>query len=282
MCPSEKNIRISVNDIMVLYNDEGPKDSTVIIFIHGFPLNKSMWDKQLEVLKTDYRVIAYDVRGHGFTDIGKLDFSIELFVEDLIALMDTLKIASATICGLSMGGYIALNAIEKYPERFDALILSDTQCTADSAEQKAKRLITIETIKTNGLENFADESIKNLFAPESFTFKKAERGLVKEMILHTSEQSLSNTLQALANRKETCESLGKIKVPTLILVGDQDKITPLSASQFMESKINGSILQIIDRAGHISNMEKPIEFNSQIKNFMSTFVKTQRSNEILA
>ena len=141
------NIEITVNDLTVSYNDEGENGAPVIIFIHGFPFNKSMWDKQLKALKENYRVIAYDVRGHGNSDAGKGDFSIELFANDLLSFMDALKIDKAMLCGLSMGGYIALNAVEKYPDRFDALILSDTTCVADTPEAKEKRMKAIESIK---------------------------------------------------------------------------------------------------------------------------------------
>ena len=144
----------------------------VIIFIHGFPFNKSMWNLQVEALKDKYRVITYDIRGHGKSDAGNEVFTIDLFVNDLINLMDALKIDNAILCGLSMGGYIALNAMAKYQERFDALILCDTQCIADTPEAKEKRIKAIESIRKTGVEKYADESIKNLFASGSFINKE--------------------------------------------------------------------------------------------------------------
>ena len=172
------NIKMFINDHNVSYYDAGSDNGTVIIFIHGFPFNKSMWDKQTAALKDNYRVIAYDVRGHGSSEAGMGNISIDLFVADLICLMDTLKLAKVVLCGLSMGGYIALKAIEKFPKRFEALILSDTQCAADTDEAKAKRLKTIEHIKEISVEEFAEESIKNLFAPESF--RSEERRVWKD------------------------------------------------------------------------------------------------------
>ena len=152
----------------------------------------------------NYRLITYDIRGHGKSDAGNEDFSIDLFVSDLIGLMDALKIERAILCGLSMGGYIALNAIDKYKERFDALILSDTQCIADTQEAKEKRIKAIESIRKNGVEKYAEESIQNLFASESFTTRVKEIADVREMIVKTPEQSLISTLLALSVRKETC------------------------------------------------------------------------------
>lgn len=264
------DIKMTVNNLTVSYIDEGPDDGPVIIFIHGFPFNKSMWDKQLKALKENYRVIAYDVRGHGNSDSGTGDFSINLFADDLLAFMDALEIDKAILCGLSMGGYIVLNAIENYPERFDAIILSDTTCIADTPEAKEKRMEAIESIKKDGVEKFADESIKNLFAPESFATKKEEIAAVKKMIVNTTKESLYKTLRAFYERKETCSKLSEIMTPVLIMVGKEDKITPPAAAQLMHEKINDSLLNIIVHAGHLSNIENPLEFNNHLKKFTAS------------
>lgn len=264
------NINLTVNNITVSYNDEGPEGAPMIIFIHGFPLNKSMWDKQVNALKDDYRVIAYDIRGHGATEVGAIDFSIDLFVNDLLSFMDALKIEKTVLCGLSMGGYIALNAIENHSERFSALILSDTNCTADTPEAKEKRMNTIISIKENGVEKLANDLLPNLFAAESFKSNSEEIAAVKEMIVTTTIPSLNKSLHALANRKETCSKLAKIKVPVLILVGEEDKITPPEAASAMHEKIKDSSLQVIPHAGHLSNMENEDEFNSQLIKFMGS------------
>jgi pimeloyl-ACP methyl ester carboxylesterase len=266
---SENSLTITVNNLTVSYIDEGPTNSPTIIFIHGFPLNKWMWGKQIEILKENYRVIAYDIRGHGNTDMGNDNFSIELFVNDLLSLMDSLKIDRTILCGFSMGGYIALNAIENYPERFDALLLCDTNCAADMPEAKEKRMKTIDIIKEKGLEQYAEESLKKLFAPISFSKHIEEIAIVREMIMKTSKQSLYKTLHALAERTETCTKVHKLKVPVLIMVGKEDEITPPDVALLMHEKIKGSIIHIIDHAGHISNMENSREFNNQLSGFLS-------------
>ena len=262
------NISIKIDNLCVSYNDSGTDNAETIIFLHGFPLNKSMWDRQADALKNKYRVIAYDIRGHGNSEAGIDEFFIELFVNDLVQLMNALKIDKAVLCGLSMGGYIALSAIAKYPLRFEALVLSDTQCMADTPEAKEKRLKTIEHIKEKGVENYADESLKMLFAPESFITNKEEIISVKEMIINTSKQSLFNTLIALSERKETCSSLQDIEVPVLIMAGKEDKITPPDVARMMHEKIQNSALNIIEHAGHLANMENPDEFNYQLEHFL--------------
>jgi pimeloyl-ACP methyl ester carboxylesterase len=274
------NIKMIVNNLLVSYTDQGEDDAPVIIFIHGFPLNKSSWDNQLDALKENYRVIAYDIRGHGETEIGNCVFSIERFVIDLLYFMDALKIEKASICGLSMGGYIALVAIENYPHRFESLVLCDTNCMGDSKKTIEKRLNSIDTINEKGVKKYAEESLKNLFAPESFTTKVTEIAAVKEMIVNTSEESLAKTLMALSIREETCSLLHYIKVPTLILVGEYDIITPLEAATVMNEKIINSKLHIIADAGHLSNMENPTEFNHQlVKFFASVYNKQEVGSE---
>ncbi|MDO9634914.1 MAG: alpha/beta fold hydrolase [Paludibacter sp.] len=269
MCYYINSLTITVNDLTVSYIDEGSTNSQTIIFIHGFPLNKSMWEKQIEVFKENFRVIAYDIRGHGNTDAGNVNFSIELFVKDLLCLMDALKIDKAILCGFSMGGYIALNAIEHHPERFNALLLCDTNCTADSSETKENRMKTIEIIKVKGLELYTEESLKKLFAPISYSNHIEEIAAVREMIMNTSLKSLYKTLHALAERSETCTRLFKIKVPVLILVGKDDVITSPDVALSMHEKMKGSIMHTIDHAGHMSNMENSKDFNNQISGFLS-------------
>ena len=266
---SKNSLTITVNDLTVSYIDEGLTNSPTIIFIHGFPLNKLMWEKQIEVYKENYRVIAYDIRGHGNTEVGNVNFSIELFVYDLLSLMDALKIDKAILCGFSMGGYIALNAIEHHPERFNALLLCDTNCAADSSETKENRMITIEVIKAKGIEEYAEESLKKLFAPISYSNHIEEIAVVREMIMNTSEQSLYKTLHALAERSDACSRLHKIKVPVLILVGKEDVITPPDVALSMHEKMKGSFIHVIDYAGHVSNMENSKEFNNQLSEFLS-------------
>lgn len=264
------NLKITVKNQTVSYSDEGPNGAPVIILIHGFPFNKSMWNDQMEMLTENFRVIAYDVRGFGNSEAGTSDFTVDLFVSDLLGLMDVLKIEKAMLCGLSMGGYIALNAIENYPKRFSALILCDTNCVADTPEAVEKRMVTIEKIDKYGVEPFANESIKNLFAPISFVTNQEKIAVVKEMIMKATVPSLSATLLALTLRKETCSKLAEIKVPVLILVGEDDKITPPVAARQMHKNIKGSILNVIENAGHLSNIENSYEFNIHLEKFISS------------
>ncbi|MCW3077129.1 MAG: 3-oxoadipate enol-lactonase, partial [Bacteroidetes bacterium] len=215
---SGENIKIEGQGCIINYDDFGPVFAPVVIFIHGFPFNKNVWDLQLELLKSNYRVISYDVRGHGESKTLGQPLSLDLFADDLVAFMNSLELEKAIVCGLSLGGYIALNAIEKYPERFEGLVLCSTQCPADSEKTKEGRAKKAELVKTKGIEAYADESIKSLFASTSFTTRKEEVRAVRKMITSNTPEFICQGLTALAERKETCSSLSLIKVPVLILV----------------------------------------------------------------
>jgi len=265
---SIKSISIHVNQLSISYTDEGAKSDPVVLLLHGFPLNKSMWKYQIEQLKPHARVIAMDIRGHGFSGHGDTDFSIDLFVTDLICFMNCMKIDKAILCGFSMGGYIALLAMEKHPERFEALVLCNTSCMADSKEAQKKRLLAIKSLQKNGIERYANETIKHLFAPASLVSKQTAVINVKNMIMETSESSITNSLMALANRKETCSRLKEIKVPVLIMVGRHDTLTPVLAAKNMHDRIKDSSFKVIEDAGHLSNLEQPEIFFGHLVEFV--------------
>ncbi|HEY0030202.1 MAG TPA: alpha/beta fold hydrolase [Bacteroidia bacterium] len=267
-----RDINVRANNITICYDDLG-KGAIPIIFIHGFPFDKSMWQPQMEELKSQHRVIAYDIRGFGKSGNDSEELSMGLFSEDLIAFMDALQIGKAVICGLSMGGYIALNAINRFSDRFEGLILCDTQCIADSPEGKQKRYKTIEHIQAGGLNDFAEGFVKNVFYKESFNDKAAVIEKIKCTILSTSLESITGTLVALAEREATCTSFDAISVPTLIICGREDVVTPPVQSEHLQSGIKNSWLQIIDRAGHLSNLEQPEEFNKHLQHYLSSFAR---------
>jgi len=266
------DIDINVGDVTICYDDFG-KGTVPIVFVHGFPFDKSSWQPQMEFFKETHRVIAYDIRGFGKSTAGREEVSIELFADDLVKFMDDLEIDKAIVCGLSMGGYILLNAASRYFKRFEALILCDTQCIADSSEIKEKRYQTISQIKAEGLTDFAEGFVNNIFCQDSLNTKKELMGKIKGIILSTSPAAILGTLNALAQRWQTCSSLNEILVPTLILCGKEDKVTPFIQSEFLLKNITGSILHSIDKAGHLSNLEQPDEFNQHLSDFISGLAK---------
>jgi 3-oxoadipate enol-lactonase len=261
-------MKTTLNAIEVSFFDIGKPDALPIVLIHGFPFSHEMWDPQIEALQKRFRVIAYDLRGHGKSGVGDGQYTLEFFVDDLLALLDYLKIGKAVLCGLSMGGYIALRAVERNPERVMGLILADTQAKADSNEAKLKRAAAIKSVKANGVNAYAEAFVKSVFAPQTSTSNIAAVEKIRQIIQSNSSLGICGALLALASRTDTTESLSGIKVPTLILVGEHDALTPPSVSQEMHSKIPNSDIHLIPNAAHMSNLENSEEFNKHILNFL--------------
>jgi pimeloyl-ACP methyl ester carboxylesterase len=266
--PTGNDITIKANGISINFDDLGTH-GTPIIFIHGFPFDKSMWNPQMDFLKSTRRVIAYDIRGYGKSTPGNEDASISLYADDLIQFMNMLQINKAIVCGLSMGGYILLNAINRYPQRFSSIILCDTQCISDNPASKEKRYKTIELIEGGGIKEFTDGFIKNIFFEGTLNNKKDIVNKIESTVLSTSTESIISTLRALANRDDSCSTLSQISVPTLIICGKEDKITPVAQSEFLNKNIPNSKLNIIPDAGHLSNLEQPEEFNKILSAFLN-------------
>lgn len=262
--------KMIIGDMMVSYFDEGSRAAPTVLFIHGFPFNKNSWVRQLELLSDTHRVIAYDVRGHGHSEPGLLSFSIPQFVADLFLLLDALAIKKVTLCGLSMGGYIALAAHKQEPGRVVGLILCDTQCAADTKEVMVKRAETILAVEANGLQKYAVDSLEKLFSKNSLIDNPLVASDIEDVILHTPIKTITKTLMALARRSETCLSLNTIKVPVLIIVGADDQITPPEAAEKMHNLIPQSELRILEKAGHLSNLEAPETFNNYLQAFLGS------------
>ncbi len=259
---------ITLNDLFISYTDEGNESNAAVVFIHGFPLDKSMWKGQTEALRNKYRVITYDVRGYGDSEAGTEELTIDLLAADLKRLLNLLNLPKVILCGFSMGGYIALRAAEKFPENFDALILCDTQCAADTVEAKEKRMKSINAIRNDGLEMYADQVITGFFSSNSVAKKSKKIIEVRRIIENNSTEVMCNTLQALADRTETCSNLNKIEIPVLILVGNEDTITPPAVAELMQSKIIGSTLHRLENAAHLSNLDNPVDFNKHLTDFL--------------
>jgi len=257
-----------VNGIRMHYLDVGSPDALPLVLLHGMTLDHRMWNPQIEVLKENYRVIAYDIRGHGKTEVTDGQYTYRMFVDDLIALLDHLKIEKAVLCGLSMGGAIAMRTFEIHPHRICALILCDTRSEADSNETKYWRENSINSIKQNGLEPFTDDFMKALFSPENIKNKPETVKFIRDIMLSSAPLGICGVLLAQAARTDMTETIRKINVPTLIVVGEKDNFTPLASSETMNERIPGSELKIISRAGHLSNLENREEFNHYLLEFL--------------
>jgi 3-oxoadipate enol-lactonase len=259
--------QVEINGTIISFNEQGLKDATPIIFIHDLGLNQTLWQQQVEKFQHSNRIITYDVRGHGKSGTGDGHYTIDLFVEDLISLMNHLEIPKAIFCGLSMGGFIALRAIESFPERVLGLILCETNSYADSNEEKIIRFRNIKNLKSKGVTDFATDVVNQLLNPVSHQKRPDLVSALKTTIKSTSLEGLCGTLLAIASRTDTSRYLKEIKVPTLIIAGEKDNSHPFD-SQYLNHFITGSHLHTIKGSWSISNIENPDEFNTVVEEFL--------------
>lgn len=259
---------LQVNGIRIHYQDTGHGELPVI-FIHPFPFSHKAWTPQVETLKEKTRCITYDLRGFGASELGVKKTSMGLYAEDLVQLMDALEIEQAVVFGLSMGGYIVLNAAQRYPRRLKGIVLADTQCLADSKENQDKRYATIKEIEEKGVAAFAEKFMKNVFTAGTLANNTALVQKTKQLILNNNPEGITAALEAMAQRQETCSGLKKMNLPALILCGKEDTLTPPSLSEFLFNGIPGAQLNEIEKAAHLSNLEQPDAFNHRLIEFLA-------------
>ncbi|MCJ7555274.1 MAG: alpha/beta hydrolase [Ignavibacteriaceae bacterium] len=256
----------TINDLFVYVT--GDVKNKPIIFVHGFPYDHTMWKEQIAEFSKDYFCVAYDIRGLGNSPAGNGQFTMESFVDDLELIIDELKLDKSVLCGLSMGGYISLRALERMPEKFFSAILCDTRSEADNNEGKLKRAAGIKRINTEGLAPFVRDFVTNCFGDD---FKKNRKEELEKIIEKSSgfdPAGAKGGLLAMLSRTDTTASLGKIKIPTLLICGEQDTLTPPSVMREMFHKINKAEFLEINKAGHMTPIENPNEVNSALKTFL--------------
>lgn len=247
-----------------------PPGAPPLVLLHAFPLSSAMWVPQIEALRHAWRILAPDVRGLGQSEAGDGQHPLEFFVDDLLALLDHLCVERAVLCGLSMGGYIALRLHERAPERVAALVLADTRSEADTDEAKLRRAAAIRSVKTDGVAAFAKRFLPTALAPATLASRPELVAEAERLISANSPRGIAGALLALATRTDTTASLSRIGVPTLLLVGEDDALTPPSLMQAMHRRIPGAVMHCIPAAGHLSNMENPEEFNRRLGAFLDS------------
>jgi pimeloyl-ACP methyl ester carboxylesterase len=249
-----------------LNNSENPK--VTVVFVHGFPFDKSIWKKQLDALPDTVQGIAYDIRGFGESTTDHLFLSIDLFAKDLLQLITDLKICNCILCGISMGGYITLRAFELSPETFKGVVLCDTNCVADSNESKVKRFNSIKQIQTGGKVDFTEGFIKNVFSEKTLSDAVDTVEFLRNVILTTQNDTICATQLALASRTDTSKALSEIKVPALVIRGELDKLMSEEQTLQLHNGIQESDFVVIPGSGHLPNLENPDQFNLALNGFL--------------
>ena len=256
-----------INDLVVHTN--GSKKNKAMVFVHGFPYDNTMWKEQINFFKDDFLCVSYDVRGLGKSKAGDGQFTIEQFVDDLTSIINNLKIDKPILCGLSMGGYISLRAVERMQNKFSALILCDTKSGADTNEAKINRAKAIKKINNSGFNNFIEEFLTNCFAENFINKNSAEFGKIISHSQNNDPVGVKGCLLAMAARTDTTGFLQKINISTLLICGSEDKLTPPKVMKAMANQIKGADFVVIEGAGHMTPVEKPDIVNQTIKKFLT-------------
>lgn len=241
-----------------------------IVLLHAFPLNRKMWLPQAEALATKkYRVILPDLRGFGestnFADIN----TMEDMANDIAQLCDTLKIEKAIFGGLSMGGYVLFNFYRLFPRKVAALILCDTNCAADTNEKRESRHDLIDKIETEGSQALISEMLPNLVSQTTKTNHPELVSAIEEQFRDVNPKAAIAALRGMAERQDHCGLISEIKVPTLLVFGEDDTVTNLEIARKMHDQIPKSVLTVIKNAGHYSNLEQPEQFNAALFGFLN-------------
>ena len=257
-------MRMHANGIDFHCHIDGPEGAPWLIFSNSLATDVSMWDEQVAALKEKFRVLTYDQRGHGRTEVPEGAYDFDMLSADVIGLMDELSIARAHFCGLSMGGITAQALVEKYPNRFESLIICD--CTGASnpagAAQWAER---IAIAKEKGMDALVDITVDRWFSPEALEENAPSVDKVRAMIRATPVNGFIGCASALSDF-DFKAGLGDIKVPTLLISGTKDAAFP--GVKFLNGAIPGSKLVEIEGAGHLSNLENPEAFSRALKEFL--------------
>jgi pimeloyl-ACP methyl ester carboxylesterase len=255
----------TIDGVQIAYRDEGT--GRPLLLIHAFPLSGTMWDRQVAALARSYRLIVPDLRGLGASQIVPGTSSLDQYADDLAGLLDQLGLGSQRVAlgGLSMGGYIAFAFLRRYHERIDALLLADTRAQADSEEGRQGREKNARLAEEQGPGAIADQMLPKLLAPQASDDLRAE---IRRIIEANDRAGIAAALRSMAARPDSTPLLATIDVPTLIIVGAEDGLTPPSDARAMHAAIGGSRLVEIEGAGHLSNMEAPEEFNAAVRTLL--------------
>jgi len=259
----------TVNGIELALIDRG--SGPPVVLVHGFPLDHTMWDAQIDALAERYRVIAPDLRGFGRSGVTDAVVTMEQFADDLAALLDALGVAEPiALCGLSMGGYVAMQFWRKYRARLRALILADTRALDDSPEMAAARLEMAGRVLQEGPAPLVDGMMPKLFGETTVQSRPEVVESLRRVMMSTDLKGMVAASRGMAERPDVTSLLGQIECPALVIVGRHDKISTAEEMRDIADAIPGARLVEIADCGHMSPMEKPAEFNAAVLEFLAS------------
>ena len=250
----------------IAYDDTGL--GAPVVFVHGFPHDRTLWAPQTAALGSRVRCIALDLRGFGESEaVGP--FTIDRYADDVACVMDAAGVDRAVIAGLSMGGYVAFALWRRHRARVRALVLADTRAGADGDEARRKRQELIAVARAQGAPAVAERMLEGMVGKSTRARAPELVEGVRAMLARQPVPGIAGALQAMLDRPDSTADRATIDVPTLIVVGDEDVLTPPGEARAMHERIAGSRLEVLAGAGHVSNVERPAAFNHVLREFLA-------------
>ena len=240
-----------------------------MLFIHGYPLARKMWNPQLKGLSDIATMLSIDLRGHGDSFPFEGIYSMDILANDCKRLLNDLQIKSpVVVCGLSMGGYVTMALYRNYPELFKGMILTSTRPGPDSTEGKTNRDTAIINAYQDGASFIADTMLPKMFSPVTLSTNPALVKTIHDMMANTSVLGIVGALHGMRERIDSTPLLTQIRCPVLIIHGTDDQLIPLNEAELMAKQIPNSNLVKITAAGHLPNLEQPCIFNEAVRDFL--------------
>jgi 3-oxoadipate enol-lactonase len=257
--------RVGGGDIAYETRGAGP----ALLFLHAFPLGLGMWEPQVSAFASSHQVIRFDARGFGGSPPGDGLLTMERIADDAVGLLDHLDVSRAIVCGLSMGGYAAFALVRRHADRLKALVLADTRAGADSDAARAARAAQADKVRKEGSASIADAVLPKLVGETTHAQRPELVARLKETIAANPPRGIADALAGLAARADSTSTLREVRVPTLVVCGAEDVLTPVSESEALVRGIAGSKLEVIPGAGHLSSVENPDQFNAVLRKFLT-------------
>lgn len=260
--------RAKAGDIELAVHDAG--QGKPVVLLHGFPLEHSMWEAQIEALSKSQRVLAFDLRGFGQSDVAPGTATMAQMADDVAAALDALQVAEpAVVCGLSMGGYVAWQFWARHRPRLAALVACDTRAVADTDEAKANRYQLVERILADGADAAWQAMHTKLFGEQTIKQRPELVERSRQAAARNSPEGLAAALRGMAERESMSQRLAEIDVPTLVLVGEHDAISPPAEMEGIAGQIAGAEFVVIPQAGHLAPLENPGAVNQALRAFLA-------------
>lgn len=240
-----------------------------VVLLHAYPLNASMWLAQRESLGQSYRVLTPDLRGFGGTQLGSDEPSLDEMADDVAAMLDSKKIDTCVLGGLSMGGYVAMAFLRRHGDRASALVLADTKASADTAEAAANRRAIAERVMSEeGTGFLVDDLLPKLVGKTTFERRALILGRVRAMVESAPAYAVAWAQRAMADRPDSFDVLRGYDRPALVIVGEEDELSPPPEAEAMADALPNATLATIPKSGHLSAVETPEEFNASLLEFL--------------